>query len=142
MKFGFRRTALLVEDFPRSRHVTQSYLTEEGFDVIAARDYDAAVRTLEVCTPDVVLVDLTLPTESGYALCEHIRAKDPFFLVPILVMSERGWPEDIAHAEQVGANAYLRKPFTRERLARYLKNLLGAPQASTPSIRRLLRIEP
>jgi len=100
------------------------------------------VKYLDERVPSVVCLDLTLPRESGYDLCEYIRKQRRLQWVPILVMSERGSPEEMAHAEDVGANAYLKKPFTPERLLRYLSALLDGPQASRPSVRRLRRSDP
>jgi DNA-binding NarL/FixJ family response regulator len=61
--------------------------------------------------------------------------------VPILVMSDRASPEYMAQAEQVGANAFLKKPFSREKLIKYVTTLLDGPNASRPSVRRLRRSE-
>jgi DNA-binding response OmpR family regulator len=137
-----KRSVLLVEDLPALRKEIERHLLGASFDVLPAADYRAAVTILEKRVPDLVCLDLTLPTESGYALCEYIRDKTALAHVPILVMSERSSPEDMAHAEEVGANAYLRKPFTREKLIKYVSTLLDGPHASRPSVRRLRRAEP
>jgi DNA-binding response OmpR family regulator len=89
--------------------------------------------------PHLVCLDLTLPRESGYELCEYMRKEPRLRLVPILVTSDRSSPEDMAHAEYVGANAFLKKPFTPEKLLKYVITLLDGPHASRPSVRRLRR---
>jgi DNA-binding response OmpR family regulator len=132
-----KRIALLVEDLPFLRDQICGHLAAEGFEVVATSDYQGAVRALGSCTPALVCLDLTLPRESGYELCEHIRQEPRLRRVPILVMSDRSSPEDMAHAEHVGANAYLKKPFTRSRFAKYVSALLYNPNASRPSVRRL-----
>ena len=104
-------------------------------------DYHGAVTLLAGPVPSLVCLDLTLPRESGFELCEHIRSDPRLRFVPILVMSERSSPEDMAHAENVGANAFLKKPFTREKLLKYVITLLDGPHASRPSVRRLRRSE-
>jgi DNA-binding response OmpR family regulator len=115
---------------------------EAGFVVENAPDYHSAVKFLSERVPSLVCLDLMLPRESGYELCEYIRADRRLQWLPILVMSERGSPEEMAHAEQVGANAYLKKPFSRERLLKYAAVLLDGPHSSRPSVRRLQRSEP
>jgi DNA-binding response OmpR family regulator len=87
--------------------------------------------------PDIACIDLSLPSESGYELCEYIRGQAHLIWLPILVTSERGFPEDMAHAEEAGANAFLKKPFTMQRLLKYVSALLDGPQTSRPSVRRL-----
>ncbi len=142
MNLSARRTILLVNDNPKERETINRHLTGEGFVVEQATDYQSAVKFLDDRVPSVVCLDLTLPRESGYDLCEYIRKQRRLQWVPILVMSERNSPEEMAHAEEVGANAYLKKPFTPERLIRYLGALLDGPQASRPSVRRLRRSDP
>ena len=132
-----RRLALVVEDDPILQRAMIEHLEAEAFEVRAAFDYDTAVRHLEACVPDVACVDLGLPIESGYSLCEHIRRQSRFAGVPILVTSERSFPEDMANAEEAGANAFLKKPFSMKQLIKYVGALLDGPHASRPSVRRL-----
>jgi DNA-binding response OmpR family regulator len=136
-RMGARRLVVVVEDSPTLRHAVERDLMSDGFEVKAASDYHVAVRLLDERPPDVVCCDLVLPRESGLELVEHIRrAPQPLRTVPILVMSARGSPEDMAHAEEAGANAYLKKPFSRERLLKYVRALLDGP-ASSPGFRAL-----
>jgi two-component system chemotaxis response regulator CheY len=132
-----RRFALIVEDDPSLQQSVRKRLSDMKFDVVSALDYQSAVRQLADKRPDIVLVDLGLPRESGYELCEYIRRQATLLYVPILVISERNFPEDMAHAEEAGANAFLKKPFTMERLTKYVEALLDGPHASRPSVRRL-----
>jgi DNA-binding response OmpR family regulator len=138
----FKRTVVLVEDHPTQREAIRRCLLENNFSVEATSDYHGAVNVLAKCIPDLVCLDLTLPRESGFELCEHIRKDERLRFVPILVISDRSSPEDMAHAEDVGANAFLKKPFTRDRLMKYVSVLLDGPHASRPSVRRLMRTDP
>jgi two-component system chemotaxis response regulator CheY len=92
--------------------------------------------------PNLICLDLTLPRESGFEVCEHMQRDMRLRFVPILVMSDRASPEDMAQAEQVGANAFLKKPFTAAKLLKYVNTLLDGPHASRPSVRRLRRSDP
>jgi DNA-binding response OmpR family regulator len=139
IRIGTNRIVLLVEDLPQLQQIIQKYLEDDGFDVIVKADYHGALGTLAECTPHLVCLDLTLPRESGFELCEYIRDQTHLSNVPILVISERSSPEDMAHAENVGANAFLKKPFTKEKLSKYVTTLLDGPHASRPSVRRLRR---
>jgi DNA-binding response OmpR family regulator len=136
-----KRTVLLVEDNPPEREAIRRVLIGQEFKVDATADYRGAVSWLAASVPNLVCLDLTLPRESGFELCEHIRSDPRLRFVPILVMSERSSPEEMAHAEYVGANAFLKKPFTREKLLKYVITLLDGPNASRPSVRRLKRSE-
>jgi CheY-like chemotaxis protein len=134
-----RRTALVVEDNPPERVTIAGWLRLEGLEVETAFDFRTAVSLLTRLRPDIICCDIVLPRESGLDLVEHVRKDPALALVPILVMSERSSPEDMAHAEQVGANAYIRKPFSRALLGKYITTLLDGPQSSRPSVRRLRR---
>jgi CheY-like chemotaxis protein len=134
-----KRTILLVEDHPSEREAVRRMLVGMDFDVDVTSDYHGAIALLATRVPSLVCTDLTLPRESGLELCEYIRGDVRLRSVPVLVMSEHSSPEDMAHAEYVGANAFLKKPFPRERLLKYVITLLDGPQASRPSVRRLRR---
>jgi DNA-binding response OmpR family regulator len=134
-----KRMALVVEDNPPERDMIAGWLRLEGFAVETAVDYRAAVAALASIRPDIICCDISLPRESGFDLVEYVRGNQGTEWIPILVMSERHSPEDMAQAEHVGANAYLKKPFSRERLEKYVTALLDGPHSSRPSVRRLRR---
>jgi chemotaxis family two-component system response regulator PixH len=136
-----KRSVLVVEDHPPEREAVVRILTGEGFRVETAADYQGAVKCMAVWQPSLVCLDLTLPRESGFELCEHMQRDGRLRFIPILVMSDRASPEDMAHAEHVGANAFLKKPFTKDKLLKYVRTLLDGPHASRPSVRRLRRSE-
>jgi DNA-binding response OmpR family regulator len=132
------RVALVVEDDPVLQDAVRRHLEGMGLRVIVSFDYRGAVRNLTAVAPDVISVDLGLPAESGYELCEHVRSQPALAGVPILVSSERTFPEDMARAEEAGANAFLRKPFSMKQFEEAIKMLLAdAPAASRPWVRRL-----
>jgi two-component system chemotaxis response regulator CheY len=136
-----KRTVLLVEDHPHEREMIRRSLVAHDFHVETASDYHAAIAYLSKFVPQLVCLDLTLPRESGFELCEYIRNDARHKFVPVLVVSDRSSPEDMANAEHAGANAFLKKPFTREKLMKYVMTLLDGPHASRPSVRRLRRTD-
>ena len=116
--------ALIVEDDPALRRMVAAYLKAMGITTIEAPDGRTALRELSDKVPDVICLDLMLPEVSGFDLCEHIRRVPKLRDVPVLIMSARGFPEDRAAAEEVGASAYLIKPFTRSQFAGQIDALL------------------
>ncbi len=132
-----RRLVLVVEDDPVLQRMMARTLENETFQVVVALDYESAVRQLAIKKPSLATIDLQLPRESGFELCEYIRKQPELVYVPILVTSDRAYPEDMAHAEEAGANAFLRKPFTMRQLVKYVHAILDGPHSSRPSVRRL-----
>jgi DNA-binding response OmpR family regulator len=137
MTNGLERAILIVEDDPILQRAMAKALEEAKFRVITALDYESAVRCLAELRPSLVCVDLALPRESGYEVCEYIRKQPDLIYIPVLVTSDRAFPEDMAHAEEAGANAFLKKPFPMKKLHKYVVALLDGPNSSRPSVRRL-----
>jgi DNA-binding response OmpR family regulator len=142
MEIDTKRTVVLVEDHPAERELMRQTLIDQDYRVEVTSDYHSAIGQLAKLVPHLVCLNLTLPRESGFELCEYIRNESRLRFVPILVMSDRSSPEDMAHAEYAGANAFLKKPFTREKLIKYVTALLDGPHTSRPSVRRLRRSDP
>ncbi len=113
-----RRKALVIEDHPDARALVRTYLQTMELDVTEAADGRSAIRILKESRPDLVCLDLMLPELSGFEVCEFMRSSPELRGVPILVMSARAKPMDRAFAEEVGATAYLIKPFKRSEFSR------------------------
>jgi two-component system, OmpR family, response regulator len=118
-----KKTVLVVEDDPALRKLVHSYLKALDFDTVLSSDGRSAMRELQKHEFDLVCMDLMLPEVSGYDLCEHIRKTLGLTNLPILIISARTLPEDRAYAEEVGATAYLPKPFSRSDFAMQIRHL-------------------
>jgi DNA-binding response OmpR family regulator len=105
-------------------------LTGMSFDVLAASHYAAAVAQLASEPFDVACIDIGLPTESGYELCEYIRRRFGPALLPIVVTSDVRSPQSVAYAERAGADAFLEKPFSMLEFGASISALLGGAKPS------------
>jgi two-component system chemotaxis response regulator CheY len=115
---GAPRKALVVEDHPDARALVRTYLLSMGLEVVDVAEGRSAIRSLQASRPDLVCLDLMLPELSGFEVCEFMRSNPELRDIPILVMSARAKPMDRAFAEEVGATAYLVKPFKRSEFSR------------------------
>lgn len=129
---GAPRTALVVEDHPDARALVRTYLLSMGLQVVDVAEGRSAIRALQASRPDLVCLDLMLPELSGFEVCEFMRSRPELRDVPILVMSARAKPMDRAFAEEVGATAYLVKPFKRSDFSRAVNVCI----ASRPALER------
>jgi len=84
---------LVVEDDPRLRERLARYLAGEGFRVTAAGNAAEARTQLRVINPDLMVLDVMMPGESGLDLTQSLRA-DQNHDLPILLLTARGAPED------------------------------------------------
>jgi DNA-binding response OmpR family regulator len=131
------RSVLVVESEPETRAMITAAIERMGFAVEAAVRYQDVLEALFDRTPGLVVLSLSLPCNSGYDVCEALRAEPRFAAVQILVTSDRATPAEMAWAEEAGANAFLKKPFTLAQLAKYVTALTDPQRASRPSVRRL-----
>ncbi len=120
---------LVVEDDPRLRERLARYLTGEGFRVTTAADAAEARAQLRAIDPDLMVLDVMMPGESGLDLTESLRREQQHDL-PILLLTARGAPEDRIAGFEAGADDYLGKPFEPRELVLRIRALLRrAPPA-------------
>ena len=125
---------LVVEDDPRLRERLARYLTGEGFRVTAAADAAEARTQLRAIAPDLMVLDVMMPGESGLELTQSLRAERRGDL-PILLLTARGAPEDRIAGFEAGADDYLGKPFEpRELVLRIRAMLRRAPAPAAPDV--------
>lgn len=117
---------LLVED---EAHLAQGLvfnLGAEGYEVTLAGDGEQALALLEREHFDAVLLDVMLPGKSGFEVATELRAAGN--IVPILMLTARGRPEDVLQGFSAGADDYLPKPFDLSILLARLNGLLRRMQ--------------
>lgn len=100
---------MVVEDDADSADVLKSILEQQGLKVRIAKDGGQAQATFVMQKPDFVILDLILPGESGFEICERLKHTDD--AVPVLVVSAIDLPESRDLALRVGADGYVTKPY-------------------------------
>ncbi|HEY3943139.1 MAG TPA: response regulator transcription factor [Acidimicrobiales bacterium] len=111
-----RPLVLVVDDEESYRQALASGLSREGFAVELAADGHEALRLFHRGHPDLVLLDVMLPDQSGVEICRRMRALAP---IPIIMVSARDSEVDVVLGLELGASDYVAKPFrTRELVAR------------------------
>jgi len=114
---------LVVEDDARLRERLARYLAQEGFRVTAAGDAEEARARLGIVSPDLMVLDVMMPGESGLELTAWLRATHGLDL-PVLLLTARGAPEDRIAGFEAGADDYLGKPFEPRELVLRIRALL------------------
>ena len=114
---------LIVDDAPCQREHTARLLEADGFEIVGtASDGHEAVAAFHELEPDLVTMDLMLPSCCGIETVRQIRALDPE--ARVLVTSARGQEALVMEALQAGARDFVVKPLERERLMHALKKIL------------------
>ncbi|MCC6717545.1 MAG: response regulator [Acetobacteraceae bacterium] len=113
---------LVVDDDARLRDLLSRYLVANGFRVSTADSAAEARDRLRVLQPDLVVMDVMMPGESGLELTEAHRRDNT--MTPILLLTARGAPEDRIAGFEAGADDYLPKPFDPRELLLRIRALL------------------
>lgn len=103
-----KQKILIVDDDNNIAELISLYLTKECFDTHIVNDGDEAIPAFESYNPDLIVLDLMLPGMDGQQICREIRAKST---VPIIIASAKGEVFDKVLCYELGADAYIEKPF-------------------------------
>jgi DNA-binding response OmpR family regulator len=105
--------ALIVDDDRVLADVVAFTFRREGFEVIQAYDGPTAIRRWSEEQPDIVILDVNMPTMDGFAVCRRIRERSD---TPIILLTVRGEEDDIVKGLEIGADDYIVKPFSPRQL--------------------------
>ena len=120
---------LLVDDDVEVLALLQKFLEQHGYSVAVATGGPSLWQAIEQRVPDLVILDVMLPGESGLVLCQQLRARQP---VAVIMLTAMGELSDRVVGLELGADDYLTKPFdARELLARVRAVLRRVGEAST-----------
>jgi two-component system, OmpR family, response regulator MprA len=118
---------LIAEDDPDTLVILRINLTAAGIEPMLAGDGYTALERIEAESPDALLLDVLLPGIDGWQVLEQLHAKgDP---VPVIVCSGKDNIHDLQRARDLGAVAYLVKPFDIDRLIEVTSEVVGLRQA-------------
>lgn len=120
---------LLVEDDVAEAEAIKSLLEGRKYSVHVAKDGGQAQTNFVMKKPDFVILDLILPGESGFEICERFKLTDKS--VPILILSEIELDDSVALAKRVGADGYLTKPYQPETLVAQIREIATAVWSRT-----------
>ncbi|MFJ7930925.1 response regulator transcription factor [Peribacillus sp. NPDC096622] len=112
---------MIVEDDEKIRKIVADTLTKWKYDVVGIMEFDHILDDFEKSQPDLVLLDINLPTFDGFYWCQQIRAISS---VPILFLSSRNQNMDIIMAINMGGDDFIQKPFDLDVLVAKISALL------------------
>jgi two-component system OmpR family response regulator len=107
-------TILIVDDEPGVRDLLQDALSNAGYQVQSATNGADGLDQLRRRSADLCIVDINMPTMNGFEFLEKLRAHDA--KTPVLMLTARDSDVDVEHGLRVGADDYVRKPFSLEEL--------------------------
>ncbi|MHA1928668.1 MAG: response regulator transcription factor [Candidatus Thorarchaeota archaeon] len=116
---------LVVDDEELTTELAKTFLEKHGFEVIIAFDGEEGLRKAQAEKPDLILLDVMLPSMDGFAVCKELKESDDFKNTPILMFTAKGLSSDIEKGQSVGADEYIIKPFSGRALVATIRKHLG-----------------
>ena len=117
---------LLVEDNEMNRDMLSRRLERKGFDVVMAVDGQAGVDMASSESPDLILMDLSLPIIDGWEATRRIKADAATQKIPVIALTAHAMAGDEQKAIEAGCDDYDTKPIDLKRLLGKIENFLGA----------------
>ena len=121
---------LIVDDEPDLLSVLRFGLEIEGFSVLEASDGERALEMARAEQPDLMVLDLMLPRMDGYKVCRALKFDDRFKAIPIFILSARSGDTDRKLALDLGADAFVTKPYDMRALVAKIRERLESPGTS------------
>ena len=120
-----KKEILVVEDQDELRKLECLLLSSRGYLVEGVADGRAALDYMANRRPDLVLLDVMLPEVDGFEVCRQIKSNEETRHIPVIMVTAKTSPEDMARGEEAGANAYLTKPFKSAKIIENIQAFLG-----------------
>ncbi len=123
---------LIIDDEPTYLELMQDYLRFKGFEVSTAKDGDEAIKQMRYEKPDLILLDIMMPTMDGYQFCRTLKADAAFWDIPIIVVTAIASDRGERMMQGLGAAAYLEKPIDQDQLLKLIRKHLPGPTGAPP----------
>jgi DNA-binding response OmpR family regulator len=120
-----RPLVLVADDDPDILGLVTLRLERDGYEVIGAPDGERAVEEALERTPDLALIDVSMPKLDGYEVTERLRQHEPTSAIPIILLTARVQDSDVARGVEAGADGYVKKPFSTADLSTQVQAALG-----------------
>jgi len=117
---------LLVEDNEMNRDMLTRRLERKGFEVAIAVDGQAGVDMASSASPDIILMDLSLPVMDGWEATRQIKSDPATLSIPVIALTAHAMAGDEQKAREAGCDDYDTKPVDLKRLLGKIENLLGS----------------
>jgi CheY-like chemotaxis protein len=120
-----RKTVLIADDEPSMRLLVTATIASDQITVLEAADGDEAWTLIERHRPELVLLDVQMPGQTGIELTHRIRTDPNLVGTRIVILTSKAQATDVASGLAAGADLYLTKPFSPISLLTYVEQALG-----------------
>jgi two-component system, cell cycle response regulator DivK len=125
-----RPRVLLVDDYPDVREMYTEYLEFSGFEVVEAGNGIEALQKAVDASPDIILMDLSLPVMDGWEATRRLKADARTASIPVVALTGHALAGISEGAKKAGCDAFVTKPCLPEDLVREIRRILDTPTSS------------
>ena len=122
---GAGRLVLVIEDEPNISEAIRFILRRDGWGVATHATGEGALARIESEAPDLVILDLMLPGQSGLDILQDLRRRPALARLPVILLTARGQASTREMAQDVGASLFMAKPFANAELLAAVRQLVG-----------------
>lgn len=116
---------LIVEDEESLLKLESILLTSKGYDVKGVIDGASALKSVNENPPDLVVLDIMLPGIDGFEVCRQLKANPSTARIPVVMLTAKKSTQDYNRGLEVGAEAYLTKPFKSAHVIETIASLIA-----------------
>jgi DNA-binding response OmpR family regulator len=124
-------SVLIADDDPNISRALSFLMQREGHQVRTVADGQQALAAIAEMAPDVVLLDLMMPRGNGYDVCRTLRANPSYDDIRIVMLTAKGGEADRLVGMDLGADAYITKPFATGEVVKCVAEVLARRQSQT-----------
>jgi CheY-like chemotaxis protein len=117
---------LLVEDNEMNRDMLSRRLIKKGFEVVMAVDGQKGLEMATSETPDIILLDMSLPIMDGWEVARNLKADDALKAIPVIALTAHAMAGDREKTLEAGCDEYDTKPIEFKRLLGKINDMIGA----------------
>ena len=115
---------LIVDDEPSITVPLKFLMEQNAFEVMVVHSGEDALAAIDHFAPDLVLLDVMMPTVDGFQVCQHLKSDPRRKTIKVIFLSAMTRDMDIAKGNTLGADAYITKPFSNADVVRQVNDLL------------------
>ncbi|MBA7713745.1 Protein-glutamate methylesterase/protein-glutamine glutaminase [subsurface metagenome] len=115
---------LVVDDVESIVMSVKKFLERHRYEVITANDGQEGLEKAKTEKPDLIVLDLMLPKMNGYKVCGLLKKDTRYAKIPVVMFTAKAQEKDVKLGQEVGADAYITKPYESEVLLAKIKELL------------------
>src|SRR5580765_3424671 len=131
-----RPRVLLVDDYPDAREMYTEYLEFSGYEVIGAGNGLEALQRAVDASPDIILMDLSLPVMDGWEATRRLKADQRTASIPVVALTGHALAGISEGAKKAGCDAFVTKPCLPEDLVKEIRKVLDERASTTKKGRR------